>query len=466
MRLFGLNISLAKAMPQGAWPFTWSGSSSWWPVIREPYPGAWQRNESIQMQPVTAHAAVYRCITLRASDIGKCPPVLKEKVEGIWEEAESNAFSPVLRKPNRYQTRIQFYENWINSKDFHGNTYVLKQRDERRVVVALYILDPTRTKPMVAPDGAVWYQLSQDNLTGIEEANVYVPASEIIHDRTSLTHHPLCGIPPMHPAALAAVHGLSIQNNASKFFENGSRPGGVLTAPGTITDPVAERLKKYWEENFTGENQGRVAVLGDGLKYEQMTANAVDSQLIEQFGLTAKMVCTSFGVPAYMAGVEPPPPHNNIEALNRQYYTQCLQKDFEAIEVLLDEGLGLDKLAGKTYGVEFDLDVLLRMDTATLYKTLGEGVKNTILSPNEARARVGYKPVKGGNSPLSQQQNYSLEALAKRDAKEDPFASNAPKPPSAPDDGEDDAAEAADNDNEREVANFRAELWKGLANAV
>jgi phage portal protein BeeE len=40
----------------------------------------------------------------------------------------------VLRKPNRFQTRIQFLESWALSKLSRGNTYVLKQRDNRNVV--------------------------------------------------------------------------------------------------------------------------------------------------------------------------------------------------------------------------------------------------------------------------------------------------------------------------------------------
>jgi phage portal protein BeeE len=51
------------------------------------------------------------------------------------------------------------------------------------------------------------------------------------------------------------------------------------------------------------------------------------------------------------------------------------------------------------------------------------------MSPNEGRARLDLQPVIGGESPYLQQQNYSLEALAKRDAQTDPFASNTPTPP-------------------------------------
>jgi len=82
-------------------------------------------------------------------------------------------------------------------------------------------------------------------------------------------------------------------------------------------------------------------------------------------------------------------------------------------------------------GTEFDLEGLLRMDTATLVKTAGEGVLRAVYTPDEARAMVGRPPMKGGDKLYLQEQNYSLEALAKRDAKDDPFATatTAPKPP-------------------------------------
>ena len=46
--------------------------------------------------------------------------------------------------PNRYQVPLQFVQQWMVCKLVHGNTYVLKQRDQRGVVNALYVLDPLR----------------------------------------------------------------------------------------------------------------------------------------------------------------------------------------------------------------------------------------------------------------------------------------------------------------------------------
>jgi HK97 family phage portal protein len=403
--------------------------SWWWPVIREPYTGAWQRNMEERVETVLTYHAVYSCVTLIASDVAKCRLRLVERdKDGIWTETESPSFSPVLRKPNRFQNRIKFIEQWVVSKLLHGNTYVLKRRDNRNVVVALYILDPLRTKVLVANDGSVFYQISRDNLSGVEEESVAVPASEIIHDVMVPLYHPLCGVSPLTACGVAAVQGLAIQRNSSKFFQNGSRPGGILTAPNTIDDVTAARLKKHWEDNYSGENIGRVAVLGDGLKYESMSVNPEDAQLIEQLKWSAETVCSAFHVPAYKVGVGAAPAYNNIEALDQQYYAQCLQKLFECIELCLDEGLGLTEVPERKYGTEFDLDDLLRMDTATLVKSEVEAVGGGIKKPNEARKRMNLAPVKGGDTPYLQQQNYSLAALDKRDRQDNPFPQPKPEP--------------------------------------
>lgn len=413
MRVFGWEITRAQKQLQGVS----SGTGGWWPMIRESFTGAWQQNVEIRVPDVMTFSAVYACVTLIASDIAKMRlRLMQQDANGIWEEHDNPAYSPVLRKPNHYQTRIKFVEWWITSKLMHGNTYALKVRNHRGRahegnVRALYILDPYRVTVLVAPDGAVFYELKADNLSGLESGKVAVPASEIVHDVHVPLYHPLVGVTPIHACGLAAVQGLKIQHNSTRFFANGSNPGGVLTAPGTIAQTTADRLKAYWEQNFTGENVGKIAVLGDGLKYEGMTIKAVDAQLIEQLRWTAENVCTAFHVPPYMIGVGPPPNYNNIEALNQQYYSQCLQTLIESMELLLDEGLEL----ATNLGTEFDLDDLLRMDTATLISAEKEAVGAGIKKPNESRARLNLKPVQGGDTPYLQQQNYSLAALDRRD---------------------------------------------------
>ena len=62
---------------------------------------------------------------------------------------------------------------------------------------------------------------------------------------------------------------------------------------------------------------------------------------------------------------------------------------------------------------------------------LAVGVGSAIYSPDEARQRVELPTVKGGASPYLQQQNFSLAALAERDANQ-PFAKPTPAPATTP----------------------------------
>lgn len=394
-----------------------AGSDGWWPFVREPFGGAWQQNQEWSTDTVLAHHAVYACITLIANDIGKLRQGLVEQnVDGTWSETENPAFSPVLRRPNRYQNHIQFKQWWITSKLIRGNTYALKLRDARGVVVALYLLDPNRVTVLIAPDGSVYYQLSQDNLSGLQDTNVTVPASEIIHDRMNCLFHPLVGVSPIYAHGAAANIGLRIQSNSTKFFTNDSNPGGVLMIPGAIPQAKADELKAKWETGYTGDNAGKVAILSDGMKFQPMRMSSTDSQLIEQLKWTAEVVCSTFHVPPYKIGVGQAPSYNNIEALQQDYYNTCLQSLIEEYEACMNEGLGLEtKIGGRWMGVQVDLDGLLRMDTKTQIETLGHGIEKSVLRINEARRRMNLPPVEGGDSIWMQQQDTSLAALAERD---------------------------------------------------
>lgn len=473
MRLFGLDISRAPAATSEKALSTVGNERGGWFRVFESFSGAFQQSTTVSYDTVLSHSAVYACATLIASDIAKLRVKLVEKTAaGIWQEIENPAYSPVLRKPNPYQTRIQFWETYILSKLLRGNTYVLKQRNGNGNVIGLYVLDssPGKVTPLIADTGDVFYELQNDNLSGLPET-VTVPAREIIHDRWNCLYHPLVGQSPIFAAASAATQGVKIQNDATSFFSNRSTPAGILVAPGAIGSENATRLKEYWEANYSGENSGKIAVLGDGMKFEQLRMSASDSQMIEQLKWTSETIASVFHVPAYKLGIGQMPTYNNIQSLNVEYYSQALQRLIEDAEVCLDEALN----TGSRLGTEFDLDGLLRMDSITQINALGEAVKVGIMAPNEARAKLDLGPKAGGDSPYLQQQNYSLEALGKRDAQDDPFKP-AGGTPTAPADQEgeaesedtedaedsEDSDSAAANDNAIEQMQALLAFRKGL----
>lgn len=393
-----------------------------WVTVLETYTGSWQQDVEVNQQTVSANWAVWSCASTIARDIAKMPAVLEryDKAARIWVRGED---WPLLRRPNRFQTWVEFSEHWHYSQLLQGNTYALKERDGLGEIVSLYILDPTRVTPLVASDGGVYYQLQDDTLAQVNE-RVIVPASEIIHDRYAAPWHPLIGVSPIYACGMAAMQGSYIQSNSANFFKNRSNPGGVLTAPGAIPKETAERIRDQWQANYTGANSGKVAVLGDGLDYKPIGVSATDAQLLEQLKFTGEMICATFHVPPYkIGGLGQMPTAGNTGVLNQQYYDQALQYLVQKQEARLTEGL---ELRQPNFRIALDESVLLRMDPATRLEAHNKAVGGGWKAPDEVRREENLPPVEGGSTPYLQQQNYSLAALAKRDASDDPFGKASP----------------------------------------
>jgi HK97 family phage portal protein len=380
-------------------------AGGWASIIRESFTGSWQKNVEIDpRENLLRFSAVYACVSGISLDVAKLHLHHKRLDQGISVEVLGST-QRLLSKPNKYQNRFQFIQQWLTSKLLTGNTYVLKQRDARGQIIALHVLEPDFVKVMVTDFGDIYYQIKKDNLSNRE--SITVPETEIIHDRHVCLFHPLVGISPIYACGYPATMGNAISQNSAGFFKNNAQPGGILTAPGRISDETAVRLKEAWRRQYSGENSGQIAVLGDGLKFERMTVTATDAQLIEQLKWTVEDVARAFRYPLYKLGAGSPPISNNVEMLNLEYYAGCLQPLIESLESSLDFGL---EIAEGDF-CEFKVEDLSRMDTESRLKAAADSLK--IASINEARQKLNLPPVVGGDSVYTQQQYYALEDLVR-----------------------------------------------------
>lgn len=433
MNLLGFEITRRKA--QGLQSVS-SSYGSWlsniFGPIREPYAQAWQHNvELAPTQTLLSFSAVYACIRGISSDIAKMRVKLSEDDDGIWTEITQNQpWLPVLRKPNGYQSRADFFESWMISKLMYGNTYVLKIREDRRgIVTGMHVLHPNCVKPLVAADGSVYYEIREDFLAQTPlvdalsvEGRIVIPPSEIMHDLMMPLWHPKVGISPLYACALSGTVGNNIENNSAFFFQNRAMPGGVLEAPGAVSDDTVRQLKADWQSNFTGVNRGKVAVLADGLKFSAMNPMTAEAaQQTEQLKFAVEDVARAFGYPIWkLSGTTPPytkPAEGQV-----LYFSDCLQIHIVKIEESLDNGLELP-LGMHT---ELDVEELLRMDRQALYETLNAAGK--FLTLDEQRFEANKGKIKGGNTVYKQEQEHAVEALFNRDQSDDPFGTKKPAP--------------------------------------
>lgn len=402
----------------------------WKPMIHEPFTGAWQMNKEERLPSLTTYPTLYACLMRIVSDIGKLPYTLKSynPNTNVWSTVTNPAYSPVLRKQNHYQTAQQFREAWMVSKLTQGNTYVLKERDNRGVVIALYVLDPCRVQPMVSDNGFVFYELNVMDRSLLPadygRTTLVVPASEIIHDRCITLHHQLIGVPPLCAAYWPAVKNLKILKSSAEFFGNNAQPGGILTAPAGMTEADAKEIQQFWQSNYSGQNSGKIAVLGADMKFTSFAMKSADSQLVEQMKYSDEQICQGFGIPPFKIGIGSIPAGMKVDDINLLYHSDALQSHIEAMENLLDEGLKVSE----PLGIELDTEPLLRMDTEKRATVWGKLVGDGVSTPNEARKEFNLIPLEGGDTVYMQQQDFPLDQVRLNKIEQAPVAPEPTEP--------------------------------------
>lgn len=448
MRVFGWDVTKAVknrlAAAVGAVAIGAPGASGY---IKEPFTGAWQKNQSLSTRDgMLASSAVFACVDLISTDVAKLRVKYVKLQSAVWLESSAPRYTSVLRKPNAYQTRDQFFKAWLASKLTQGNTYVLLGRNNLGTVVSMEVLNPKYVVPLVAPDGSVFYQITMSPLQVSPLESWVVPARDIIHDRGICAWHPLVGMTPIAACAASAVLANSITTNSAAFFSNAARPSGFLSAPGAISQDTADRLKQQIEQGYSGNAAGKTLVGGDGLTYSAMTMSGSDAQTIEQLQWTAQDVARCFHVPGHKIGLDSGSRTANSSAIyEAMYYSDCLQGYLEAIENLLDDAFGVPDGAG----FEFDTTGLMRMDETARHAANAQAVGAGYMKPNEARASVNLPPVEGGDTPYLQAQWVPLSMIKDRVAAGASGGTTTPAGESIqpPGDATDDTSASTDSDS-------------------
>src|SRR5262245_4440568 len=82
MRVFGYELTWRKTVPSSLPPLPQQldRTSWWWPIVNEPFTGAWQRNQDMRFESLLSHHAIYRCVTMISQDIAKMRIKLVENV--------------------------------------------------------------------------------------------------------------------------------------------------------------------------------------------------------------------------------------------------------------------------------------------------------------------------------------------------------------------------------------------------
>ena len=423
-RLFSRNKQIRNT--EGSWrgPFFGMGELGNWHGI-DPHGDGWQRNLNIDAATARHIPTVYACVTRTAELVSQCYVTHVKDTDKNPQHIRTSAAYRVLRNPNSYQSGAEFFYNLVATALFEGEAFAIATRNERSEINSLHLLPKGSCTPMVDPETKeIYYSIGESPLapTGID---YMAPARDIYHLKFHTPRHPLIGESPIKAAALALGINVALSKNQAAFFEQMSRPSGILSTDMSLNAQQMQQLRAAFEEQAKSWKAGGMPILGNGIKFQQLGVSSQDAQVVQAQRMSTEEICRVFGVPPPLVGDLSHATLNNTETLISHFLSTSLGSKLEIIERGLDRLFGL----GPNEYIELDTQALLRTNFQERIDGLTKAVQGGLMSIDEARLKEGLPPVAGGSDVFLQRQMTSVQLLS---ALQNAELANANKPEPSP----------------------------------
>ena len=343
-------------------------------------------------KPVNEHTAmqmtaVYSCVRILAETLAGLPlHVYKYNDSGGKEKYLKHPLYRLLHdEPNPEMTSFTFRETLMSHLLLWGNAYAQIIRNARGEVIALYPLMPNKMTVDRDKSGRLFYLYQrsiEDAPTLGKDSLVYLDPSDVLHI-PGLGFDGLVGYSPIAMAKNAIGLAMATEEYGAKFFANGAAPGGVLEHPGTIKDP--QKVKDSWNAAYQGStNSHRVAVLEEGMKYQQIGIPPEQAQFLETRKFQINEIARIFRVPPHMLADLEKSSFSNIEQQSLEFVKYTLDPWVVRWEQNMFRSL-LTASEKTTVFIKFNVDGLLRGDYVSRMSGYATARQNGWMSANDIR---------------------------------------------------------------------------------
>lgn len=338
-------------------------------------------------------AAVFRCIDIISKTMATLPFNLYKTTKNGEEKAKDHRLHRLLyAQPNKYTTRYEFMQMGIANLLLTRGMFVKIERDRNGFIKALWNI-PTNNCSQIYINSATherYVYVTTDEgqeETLYEDEFMFIPSFKFSDNVNSED--------PMYIAA----NVLGLVNSAdrmSKASFNGDHPGGYITYPGGLSEDAYERLKTSFNENYAGaQNAGKFMLLEEGGSAKQFEVDMEKMQVLETKKFLISEVCRIFGVPPHMCMDMEHATFSNIEQQSLEFVRDCIN----TYCVRLEQAFYKDCLTEREkdiYFFKFNLNSLLRGDTATRTQYYHTMRQDGIMNADEIRELEDMNKIEGG----------------------------------------------------------------------
>lgn len=347
-------------------------------------------------------SAVWACVRLISQTIASLPLVVYTKGDKGRSPSDSHFLAKLFSyKPNRYQTRYEFFEYQISNLVLHGNCYAKIQRIGGEIVGLMPLA--ARQVEVQLVGGKVVYLYTYN---GVVEA---LAAESVWH--VKLNADWLVGRSPLSFGANIFGISQAAEGAVTKIYGNGAKRSGVLKIDRLLTPDQRTQIRANFNSLTTGTDD-RLLVLEGGLDFEPVSMSPQDIELLLSRKFQIDEICRWFGVPAILVNQNEGSTTlgSSTGEIIAAFYKLNLRPYLEAIENSMQVHL-IGEAESRTIEVELSFEALLRSSQSDRFSAYDVAIKGGFMTPNEARAMEWWPDAEGGDQLFMQGAMLPIDAL-------------------------------------------------------
>lgn len=293
-------------------------------------------------------------------------------------------------RPNRYQTRTEFFETIGLNLAATGNSYAAVERNAGGIPISILPLMSAQMTVELIDGEPVYCYNGEDGTT-----KVYA-AESIWHIK--LFGNGLIGLSPIGYMRNSLGIAIASDSRASVMAASGGKTNGVLMVDKLLNPDQRKAIRR----NFAGLTEGSVDqlfVLEADMKFERTALSPQDMQLLETRKFQIEDIARFMGVPSVLINDTSGTTAwgSGIQQIIEGWYKLGLRPYLERIESSMKRHL-MPSRDWETIEIEFDFDSLLRVSQNERFEGNNKAINSGQLTPNEARKEEGRPPLDGGDT--------------------------------------------------------------------
>jgi HK97 family phage portal protein len=296
-------------------------------------------------------ADAWACVRVLADSISTLPlHVYRRTTAGRVPAGDSARAVQLLQRPTPGSTGVDLVSTTMVHLAVYGEAFWGLYRADGEIV-QIGCISPESVSVELRGQRVIYTLSTQQGL-------VDVGTDDVLHFR-GMSMDGLRGLSPVTQCRLALGLSASLQESARQFFENGSKPTGVLTVPAG-SDEAVKRISQAWNARHAGvENRHKVAVVSGDITFTPVAFSAEDSEFLGQRELSTREVARVWRVPAWAidGATGDSLTYSNVQEQSRALAVYTLRPWATRLEKAISNCTAL--CPGGTY-VSLDFDGLLR----------------------------------------------------------------------------------------------------------